>query len=320
MASEWIHPERSKNSPTLSPGLLFEALVKGDMPTCAAHAAPFTGPVSPYYIDNYAFSTIYVVQGTNVVNSFRYAYSPLGGLLYEGNIAVTNVVTTNLLEGGNGQLGPAGQYTLGGIPTGVGHVAQYPPEFTDSAEIDGTSDGEFNYTVQGFGLTTGGAITEDVIRTDLNWQNPSVLFSVQTKFQAQNEYWGITYDPVNNSLWLSGGQNNPTISDYSLSGALLSSFNTGYSDMEALAFDPADDTLWDITGPASTGHDMLEQWSTSGTLLQEGYPTGLPILGDLTTGEFAEVTIPPTIPEPPSILLLTAGMVALGLLRARRVL
>jgi hypothetical protein len=32
-----------------------------------------TGPTSPYYIDNFSDHTIYVVQGTSVINSFPWA-------------------------------------------------------------------------------------------------------------------------------------------------------------------------------------------------------------------------------------------------------
>lgn len=39
-------------------------------------ATPFTGPTSPYYLDDWSTQEIYVVQGTSVINSFPWAYGP----------------------------------------------------------------------------------------------------------------------------------------------------------------------------------------------------------------------------------------------------
>ena len=42
----------------------------------SAWASPvFTGPTSPYYLDNYNNQHIYVVQGTSVINRFPWVYS-----------------------------------------------------------------------------------------------------------------------------------------------------------------------------------------------------------------------------------------------------
>jgi hypothetical protein len=82
--------------------------------------AAFTGPTSPYYLDDYTNQEIYVVQGTSVVNSFPWAYGPGCSQSCEGNLAVTNVVSTNWFGSGiNGPAGLAGQYTLSGTPTGT---------------------------------------------------------------------------------------------------------------------------------------------------------------------------------------------------------
>jgi hypothetical protein len=45
-----------------------------------------------------------------------------------------------------------------------------------------------------------GASTENVIQTDLNWQNPVVLFSVQTTRDAEFEFIGISYDAAQRVL------------------------------------------------------------------------------------------------------------------------
>jgi hypothetical protein len=253
----------------------------------------FTGPTSPYYIDNFNDHTIYVVQGTSVINSFPWAYGP------EGSLAVTNVVSTN----GFGGSGTAGQYTLGGTPTGTSWPTTLPlTGEVDNIFYDGTSDGTHNYTVENYNDPN---TTAKVIATDLNWQHPVGLFSLPGALQ---DYMGVAYDPQNDSLWISG-YHKDVIADYSLNGTLLSSFTTdlpaiGLAGLEAqaLGFDPADSTLWF----ARLGFNTLYQYSTSGVFLQSGIPSGLPTYfgtGGNDSGDFAEpspvpVPVPSPVPEP----------------------
>ena len=57
--------------------------------------ASFTGPTGAYYLDNANNSTIYVVQGGAVINSFAISYATAGGANHqESSLVVTNVVTT----------------------------------------------------------------------------------------------------------------------------------------------------------------------------------------------------------------------------------
>ncbi len=276
----------------------------------SVRAAPFTGPTSPYYLDNYVAKMIYVVQGTSVINSFSWAYSAGNNASYnEANLAVTNVVTTNGFGSNYGTPVTAGQYTLAGAPTGVAHIAQPTPGFTSENTFDGTSDGRHNYTVQYFGVDGSGNHTEDVVETDANWQHPTALFSVQSSAGATGEDLGVTYDPTNNSLWISGYETT-SISDYSLSGTLLSSFDTGQLfALVALGLDHADNTLWVSKGESNT----LEQWSKTGVLLQSGIPTGLPA-GDSLAGDFATTAVP----EPATLALLGIGIASLAIARRRR--
>jgi len=271
-----------------------------------AAAGPFTGPTSPYYLDNFDQNTIYVVQGTTVINQFPFAY---GFRSSEGTLAVTNVVSTK--GSMSYEPGTAGQYTLGGTPTGVSWLSGITlANRTSSVTYDGTSDGRYNYTVEYSGRPIAGGSTEDVIRFDQNWQNPTSLFSVQSRPGAGAEWLGIAYDPRNNSLWVSGW-GMTTINDYSLSGTLLSSFNTDHCCSAALGFDPADGTLW----LSYFETNQLEQWSTGGVLLQSGSPGGLPG-GYYLSGDFPEAAA--SIPEPSSVSLLGGAVIALGVAAWRR--
>ena len=108
----------------------------------------------------------------------------------------------------------------------------------------------------------------------------------------------MTYDPTNNSLWISGIGDWDVIADFSLTGTLLSSFSTGMRGRYALAFDPADATLW------FNNSNLLYQYSTSGVLLQSGTPSGLPD-ADFLAGEFAEA---PAVPIPAALPLFASGL------------
>jgi hypothetical protein len=230
-----------------------------------AWATPvFTGPTSPYFLDEYLNHQIYVVQGTSVSYGFAWAYGPACTNFCEGSLAVTNVVSTNWWGSDFPGSTTDGRYTLSGTPTGTSWAGT-----TGAHQIyDGTSDGTHNYTLD---LTSS-----TVIQTDLNWQNPVGLFL------TSGSSLGVTYDPNNNSLWTST-INNGVISDYSLTGTLLSSFATSVSFVSALAFDPADGTLWF----SNNATNELFQYSTSGTFLQSGVPTGLPNERAYNAGEFA---------------------------------
>jgi len=57
-------------------------------------ATPFTGPTSPYYLDDFGNQTIYVVHGTNVVNNFAWAYDPGCANFCEGSLAEWQTTTT----------------------------------------------------------------------------------------------------------------------------------------------------------------------------------------------------------------------------------
>jgi hypothetical protein len=275
----------------------------------SAAFAIFTGPTGAYYLDNYSNSTIYVVQGNAVINSFATSYATAGGASnQEGSLAVTNVVTTTGFGSFYGSPSSGGQYTLAGVPTGSSNVQQPTPGFSGEIYYDGTSNGQHNYTVQYQAVDNSGNYQENVIQTDLNWQNPIALFAVEAQGAAGLDL-GISYDSLNNSLWVSRGGS--TIRDFSMTGTLLSSFSTPYFFMTALAFDNLDNTLWFSYAATNT----LVQYDTNGNFLQSGIPTGLPNNYYLA-GEFSTTGIP--IPEPAITSLLALGLAALALASRRR--
>jgi len=193
-----------------------------------------------------------------------------------------DVRTTGYLAGSNG-----GQYTLGGAPTGTIYSLPIGEAF------DSTSDGSHNYLVD-WG-------TGNVYQTARDFTNPVLLFN------AGVQNLGITYDAANNSLWISGEYGTTYVTDYSLSGTLLSSFSTGHDYNDALALDPADHTLWLVNN--NSGY--LEQYSQTGLLLSTG-----PYVGATHGGEFN--LAPATTPEPGTLIMFGSGVLGLaGVLRRK---
>ena len=226
----------------------------------------YTGACAP------AYACIAAVQGGSVT-SIPTVYSSGSN---EIPIAVSSDIrTTGFVPGASG-----GQYTLGGTATGT----SYP--YPGIEAYDSTSDGTSNYLVD---YKNGG-----VYRTDRDYQNPTLLFSLAPGYLA------ITYDRSNNSLWIAGWYASTTVSNYSMSGVLLSSFDTGSSDIGALALDPADQTLWMVLNTASGN---LQQHSKSGKHLSTGSFVNYTLGGEFDLGS--------TVPEPSTLLM--SGVAALGM-------
>lgn len=251
------------------------------------------GPISDYYLTAGDNGTNWIVQGSSAAAYGQNQPADLG----EYAIAVGSTVRT-LHNGNDGPAGLGSEYSLGGVFTGTNYT--YPSLRVAPAFYDGARDATHNYSVD---YNSG-----NVYQMDLDWSNAAVLFD--TGFGSGNSL-GITYDPTNNSLWVAqwGGD---TVANFSLGGALLSSFSTGFGSISSLGMDYADNTLWMGT---QGNKGTFYQYSRAGALLStESYVD----LEDQNTlgGEFAFQAS--TVPEPGSLVLACLGVAGLACGARRR--
>ena len=241
------------------------------------------GPISELYLVSKSEkgggkSAFNVVQGSSIVGSWSAQHG--NELAIAVNSTVRTMGVLNLPAPGD--LGA--EYSLSGVPTGI----DFPMPIASPPTVqflDGTTDGVHNYA---WDFNNNAAY-----QFDLNWSNPIVLFTLTGVSRA-----GITYDPSNNSLWLSqfGGT---LVEDHSMTGDLLSSFSVGHIQNAALALDPADGTLW-LGSQAQFG--VFEQYSRSGAFLSSETYSALTTV-DVLGAEFQ------TVPEPSACGILLLGTV-----------
>lgn len=269
--------------PSLTKSLLGAAL------TCLS-TITLAGPVSTLYVtsDFNSSSKTYVVQGNAIVSSFS---NPTGR---ESAIAVDgDVRTMGDMAGAKGS-----RYDLAGnllaasvysTPTGIANF------------YDGTTDGQYNYTIDHNNFNSGFA----VYRFDRNWSNGTALFAPTTRSS------GITYDKTSNTLWtLNTVGSGTAMQQYSMSGALLSTVdllpdaNLAY----ALAYDAADDTFWTFNYAGSGDSHFFYQYSRTGALLSTSTISGFG--GGMLLGAEFNLSAPPgRLPEPSALaLVLLAGL------------
>lgn len=232
----------------------------------ASGTAVASGPIGTYYVTDFGGNASYIwgIQGTS------YVKNPAAGFA-EGPVAI--------VQPNNGpEIRTKGIYPSRIIPTfGAGYqstpyLSVTPTGSTYSHDestvlMDGTSDSQHNYSVAFDAGTDAGF----VFRFDQDWTNAVPLFDT-----GKPSSIGITYDRLNQSLWISDTTDNgnntytTTISDFSLTGTLLSSFTLAPSPvtMTALAMD-VDHTLWAVGAFAGNNTDpangILYHYGTDGT-------------------------------------------------------
>ncbi|MBS0196222.1 MAG: hypothetical protein JSR77_05635 [Planctomycetes bacterium] len=151
-------------------------------------------------------------------------------------------VRTMGYSGGNS----GSRFSLSGLPISGG---PYTNGANGSRLTDGTSDGVYNYSVDG--------ATGDVLRFDRTWRNRIALFNVSGSLPDPA---GISMNPADGSFWLSSSTTG-RVEHRDGSGSLLGSFTAqGWS--SGLAFDPLDQTVW-----VGSNTFLLYQYSQAGDAL-----------------------------------------------------
>lgn len=182
---------------------------------------------------------------------------------------------------------------------------------------DGTTDGTDNFAV--------GAQTGTVYRFDSGWQNGEELFSLPDP--TLHLWLGITYDPSDNSLWLSSHLTE-TVLHTAMNGDVLGSFTMSYDYnlAQGLAFDPADQSLWvarfctnpsGVCGGTNYLGNRLEQYSRTGEFMGSVIYNDLAGYGSIIGMEF-DMASASAVPEPSTLMLFGAGLLAATVHKTRR--
>lgn len=192
--------------------------------------------ISEYFVMAGDQSMFHVIQNGTVLRSFGPAP---GTAQYQYPLVVIDTIRT--MGANAGEIGA--EYDLNGVDL----TTRYTHPTGPSRCWDGTTDGTFHYAIDSAGA---------VYQFARDWTNPVRLFGA-------GGIGSLTYDPDNNSLWVSQFSS-MTITEYSLAGVALRSFSTGHTQNMALALDHADGTLW-LHDRTTQG--TFEQWSRTGTRL-----------------------------------------------------
>jgi hypothetical protein len=200
---------------------------------------------SELYLTSYSTNDAFVVKNGQILRQFsRTAPNDGPALVVQGTVKMYGQY--------GGSIGREYDYNgglLAGSYVNAGFVDCY----------DGATDGTRNWTISHNDFSNNFA----VIAGDSNWGNMQVAF-VPTRRSS-----GITFDPTDNTLWITNNAGGcDGIQHYTTSGTLLGEFffpfisGGGYG----IALDPADQTLW-VPGAFGTA-TQLYQFSKAGVLLQ----------------------------------------------------
>jgi MYXO-CTERM domain-containing protein len=136
---------------------------------------------------------------------------------------------------------------------------------------------------------------------DQDWGGLAVAFAPNRRSS------GITYDPVNDSLWVTNTQGfADRVQQYKTDGTFVSEFTIAIPGGYAIAYDAADDSLWVVE---SFGSPSIHQFDKNGNNLQNLAING--ISNQVLGAEFAQ-----RVPGPGAAGLL--GLAGLAAGRRRR--
>jgi hypothetical protein len=200
--------------------------------------------VSPLYLGDWTSGQTWVVQGGVVIDSFNRA-GPSDG----PGMAIGTTIKFIGQEGG--QTGR--EYALDGTLLGGTYTN---PSFEDL--YDGTTDGGGRNWAIAHNDFDDPQFT--VVVGDQDWGGLAPAFTPTRRSS------GITYDPVNDSLWVTNTEGFGTfVQQYKTDGTFVSEFPIAIPGAYAIAYDSADDSLWVIE---SFGSPIIHQFDKNGTNLQ----------------------------------------------------
>ncbi|MCH7792753.1 MAG: hypothetical protein IID31_10805 [Planctomycetes bacterium] len=212
------------------------ALIAGSL-ALGGFANSAAAQVSEYIVFSGDQSTFSVIQDGQLIRSWGVA---VNSARYQYPLAINQTIRTmGANEGDDGA-----EYDLFGGDLG----SRYTHPIGQSRCWDGTTSGTEN-----FAIDSGGTVA----RYDSNWTSPIILFDA-------GGIGAVTYDPTNDSLWVSQFSGTTTVVEYDMRGTVLRSINVGHERNMALALDHADGTLW-LHDRGQRG--TFEQWTKGGVLL-----------------------------------------------------
>ncbi len=209
-----------------------------------ATTALAVGPTSALYVTNYlelggnTITGLDLIQGASI-SSYPTSYQLGINIAVHGDVRTMGYSDTNQGE----------RFNLSASPLAGG---PYTNNIVGSQLHDGTSDGNYNFTVD---YTTG-----DVLQYDRDWTNPVVVFNATSDMSDAG--W-ITMNASDGSFLISQWGGPDLVAHFTSTGTLLGSFNSGVAGSVGLALDPVDGTLW----MGDSGF-TLHQFSQGGTPLQ----------------------------------------------------
>lgn len=195
------------------------------------------------------------------------------------------------------------EYTLAGNFTGTTYT-----NTLSCCVRDGTTDGTYNYAI----VEPGGGLDSLVYRFGLDWSNPEIvnfdfIFPDSPQVVHLGRPTGITWDPRDNSFWFA---QQGFLFNISADRAFIAGLIGSPSSVpQALAFDPADNTLWLSTFTAGQG-SFLIQYDATKTIDRPVPLTVISGLGAFSGAEFA--LLAPAVPEPATWMTMILGFGMIG--------